>query len=119
MSNIVERLRSFANVFYEYAADNGAFLREAAAEITRLRAENEKLGARAVLIPESVQKIIDDYPAVCAERDRMREALKDALVWLGDPHGGRPVMSVDSIRNIADSRAALEGVTKKEGEGNE
>jgi len=37
MTDIVERLRSPANVFYEYAADNGAFLREAAAEIERLR----------------------------------------------------------------------------------
>ena len=37
MTDIVERLRSPANVFYEYAADNGAFLREAADEIERLR----------------------------------------------------------------------------------
>lgn len=37
MDDIVERLRSPANVFYEYAADNGAFLREAADEIERLR----------------------------------------------------------------------------------
>lgn len=37
MGDIVERLRSPANVFYEYAADNGAMLREAADEIERLR----------------------------------------------------------------------------------
>lgn len=39
MRDIVERLRSPANVFYEYAADNGAMLREAADEIERLRTE--------------------------------------------------------------------------------
>lgn len=37
MTDIVERLRSPANVFYEYAADNGAMLRESADEIERLR----------------------------------------------------------------------------------
>ena len=37
MADIVERLRSPANVFYEYAADNGAMLRESADEIERLR----------------------------------------------------------------------------------
>ena len=35
--DLVKRLRSPANVFYEYAADGGAFLREAADEIERLR----------------------------------------------------------------------------------
>lgn len=34
--DIVARLRSSANVFYEYAADNGAFLREAADRIDEL-----------------------------------------------------------------------------------
>ena len=43
MTDIVERLRSPANVFYEYAADNGAFLREAADEIERLRKEKQEL----------------------------------------------------------------------------
>lgn len=37
MTDIVERLRNPANVFYEYAADKGAMLREAADEIERLR----------------------------------------------------------------------------------
>ena len=50
MGDIVERLRSPANVFYEYAADNGAFLREAADEIERLREENTYL-----------QQIIKEY----------------------------------------------------------
>ena len=36
--DLVKRLRSPANVFYEYAADNGAFLREAADRIEKLEA---------------------------------------------------------------------------------
>ena len=36
MTDLVKRLRSPANVFYEYAADNGAFLREAADHIEKL-----------------------------------------------------------------------------------
>ncbi len=39
MSDLPERLRSPANVFYEYAADDGKLLQEAADEIDRLRAE--------------------------------------------------------------------------------
>ena len=35
---LVKRLRSPANVFYEYAADGGAFLREAADRIDKLEA---------------------------------------------------------------------------------
>lgn len=37
MSDILERLRHPASVFYEYAADNGALLEQAADEIERLR----------------------------------------------------------------------------------
>ena len=37
MTDIVERLLNPANVFYEYAADKGGMLREAADEIERLR----------------------------------------------------------------------------------
>jgi hypothetical protein len=36
--DLVKRLRSPANVFYEYAADNGAFLLEAADRIEKLEA---------------------------------------------------------------------------------
>lgn len=36
--DLVKRLRSPANVFYEYAADDGAFLREAADRIEQLEA---------------------------------------------------------------------------------
>ncbi len=39
--DIVARLRSPANVFYEYAADDGALLRQAADEIERLRRESD------------------------------------------------------------------------------
>jgi hypothetical protein len=38
MTNLVKRLRSPANVFYEYALDNGAFLHEAADYIEKLEA---------------------------------------------------------------------------------
>ena len=38
MTDLVKRLRSPANVFYEYAADGGAFLREAADRIEKLEA---------------------------------------------------------------------------------
>ena len=41
--DIVDRLRAPATVFYEYAADNGAFLREAANEIERLRQVLQKI----------------------------------------------------------------------------
>jgi hypothetical protein len=34
--DLVKRLRSPANVFYEYAADDGAFLHEAASRIEKL-----------------------------------------------------------------------------------
>ena len=34
--DLVKRLRSPANVFYEYAADNGALLREASDRIVKL-----------------------------------------------------------------------------------
>jgi hypothetical protein len=37
--DLIERLRSSANVFYEYAADNGAFLCEAADRIEYLERE--------------------------------------------------------------------------------
>ncbi len=37
MSDIVERLRPPASVFYEYSADNGALLEQAADEIEKLR----------------------------------------------------------------------------------
>jgi hypothetical protein len=36
--DLVKRLRSPANVFYEYAADDGAFLHEAASRIEKLEA---------------------------------------------------------------------------------
>jgi len=39
MSDIVKLLNSDAAIFYEFSCDNGKLLRDAAAEITRLRAE--------------------------------------------------------------------------------
>jgi vacuolar-type H+-ATPase catalytic subunit A/Vma1 len=43
MGDIVERLLNPANVFYEYAADKGVILREAADEIERLREALRKI----------------------------------------------------------------------------
>ena len=43
MSDIVKRLYASGNVFYEYYADNGALLREAADEIERLNTEVDRL----------------------------------------------------------------------------
>ncbi len=68
MSDIVEKLKSPATVFYEYAADDGALLKEAAAEIENLR-------ARTILIPETVGKIVNEYPALRAENEKLRAAL--------------------------------------------
>lgn len=42
-SDLVKRLRSPATAFYEFAADNGALLREAADRIEALLGENAKL----------------------------------------------------------------------------
>ena len=50
MSDLVKRLRSPATVFYEYDADQGAFLREAAARIEAL----EKLDREAATHVESL-----------------------------------------------------------------
>lgn len=43
MTDIVAKLKSPATIFYEYAADKGELLREAADTIEALRAENAKL----------------------------------------------------------------------------
>ena len=59
MDDIVERLRSPANVFYEYAADNGAFLREAADEIERLR-EALTIALSALVAATSLLKRSED-----------------------------------------------------------
>lgn len=50
MSNdLIKRLRCSANVFYEYAADNGALLREAADRIEYLERElSEERNSREV-----------------------------------------------------------------------
>ena len=45
MSDVLNRLRSFVIVFYEYAADDGALLKEAADELERLQARVRELEA--------------------------------------------------------------------------
>ena len=100
MSNIVERLRSPANVFYEYAADNGAFLREAADEITRLRAENERL--REALIDTTASLVAS---VSLLERGGKKAAPSDKMF---------AQMLVDYKNSIDRARAAIEGVTEPE-----
>jgi hypothetical protein len=54
--DLVKRLRSPANVFYEYAADNGAFLREAASRIEKLEA-----ALRFIAGPSTVEFVDGTY----------------------------------------------------------
>ena len=85
MSDIVERLRSPANVFYEYAADDGAFLREAADEIERLRATLDQ--TRRFALNGEIDTIVSD------EIERLREALREittpAYEYLSDEGAAR------------------------------
>ena len=77
MTDIVERLRSPANVFYEYAADKGAMLREAADEIERLR---EALrDCHHVL-----HKLMAIVPGNDAAVDEMAKVMKKARAALGE-----------------------------------
>ena len=56
--DIVDRLRAPATVFYEYAADDGAFLREAADEIVKLRKALRLAGDRVEPLASFQQKDI-------------------------------------------------------------
>lgn len=62
--DLVKRLRSPANVFYEYAADNGAFLREAASRIETL---------------EAALRDLSDGWECCPVSQAMRRVARDAL----------------------------------------
>lgn len=81
--DIVNRLRSPATVFYEYAVDEGALLRAAADEIERLRAQVA----------------------------RLREALAfyaDRETWRGDPCPAHSDVDGDFVATIGKkARAAL------------
>ena len=94
MTDIVERLRSPANVFYEYAADNGAFLREAADEIERLRKENQELKLQ----------YLSDQGQWIEETGRLREALQHITV-LSNNRSSHPMSQEADYFRIA--RAAL------------
>ncbi|CAB4124838.1 hypothetical protein UFOVP62_36 [uncultured Caudovirales phage] len=62
--DLVKRLRSPANVFYEYAADNGAFLREAADRIEKLEM--------------ALRDLLDGWEC-CPVSQAMRRVARDAL----------------------------------------
>ena len=90
MSNIVERLRSPANVFYEYAADNGAFLREAADEITRLRAELaaalDAAATEKTLREHETKRANDNYASLTKHwlnESKLRELLTEIVEYNG------------------------------------
>ena len=57
MTDIVKVLRSSASVFYEYSADNGALLKQAADEIEKLRAALRDISRQPEGDEESAQAI--------------------------------------------------------------
>jgi hypothetical protein len=61
--DLKQRLRSPRNIFYEYAVDDGAFLREAADRIEELEAENR-------LLRDAVY--IDDLTVTMQANDRSK-----------------------------------------------
>ena len=90
MSNIVERLRSPATVFYEYAADNGAFLREAADEITRLRADLaaalDAAATEKTLREHETKRANDNYASLTKHwlnESKLRELLTEIVEYNG------------------------------------
>ena len=70
--DLVKRLRSPANVFYEYAADNGAFLREAASRIEKL--ESALRNVAVTLDSEEIPYMVRNRYA-CATAKEALEAL--------------------------------------------
>ena len=82
MTDIVERLRLLQSGAQWACGQTAATLEEAAAEIERLRAYSASQGRllqSGVVIPN------EEYAALCAERDRLREALKLAEDVLSRP----------------------------------
>lgn len=55
--DLVKRLRSPTNVFYEYSADDGAFLHEAANRIEELEAALKKIDRSECLHPHDIVEI--------------------------------------------------------------
>ena len=72
--DLVKRLRSPANVFYEYAADDGAFLHEAADYIEKLEAANNDLAnhfdVAASLLSQGRDRI-----------EKLEAALREIVAW--------------------------------------
>ena len=62
MTDLVKRLRSPANVFYQYAADDGAFLREAADRIEKLEAEVKRLEQQIKMARQLAYRPQPEYP---------------------------------------------------------
>ena len=82
MNEVLNRLRSPASVFYEYAADDGALLKEAAAEIERLQARLDSCGS---LLAASTREGV--LAVSMAETERLQahvRGLEAALIPLYD-----------------------------------
>ena len=84
MTNLVKRLRSPANVFYEHALDNGAFLHEAADYIEKLEAANLKQSC--IIVDE--QKRIEKLEAALRDVMEMAEVheipFRDRMMYVSD-----------------------------------
>ncbi len=61
--DLVRKLESPANVFYEYAADDGAMLREAAAALTSAKAEIERLKEALRPFTDAFEEAREKYSA--------------------------------------------------------
>ena len=86
--DIVDRLRAPATVFYEYAADDGAFLREAASEIEQLR-EDKKRGF----------ELMDTF---VREINRLRRELRRiASIEIDPDFGALPISDAQKIAQDA------------------
>ena len=95
--DLVKRLRSPANVFYEYAADDGAFLREAASRIEKLEAQlaQSQLKRWAARWEEQADRI-----------EGLEAALRE-ITLIENQEYGPDWDEIDLARTIA--RKALEG----------
>lgn len=96
MTDILDKLGSTAMVFYEYDCDGGALLKEAAAEIRRLREEKkkwhhiartsyvgeykalrevERLKIQVQELKEALRAIVSEYMGSVTKKEIARKAL--------------------------------------------
>ncbi len=117
-----KRLKSPATVFYEYVADDGNLLREAADALASLRTENERLTLErdnAIFKCYDLEKQVSDQTvkAKTAERER-DEAFEEAAkiadnVLLPFSIGGDLILDPSTAETIANAIRALAKETPK------